>query len=110
MSTQPLAHNLRRLGHLDLPGGGQVVVEGDHAYHRPHEAAARHHASSTSRDPTKPRVVAQIELADDDSHTHKVRVVGDLMYRQRRAERAPLPAQGAGAPGPAREAPGRARP
>ena len=27
-----LAHNVRRLGHLDLAGAGQVTVVGSHAY------------------------------------------------------------------------------
>src|SRR5262245_62483426 len=27
-----LARNVRRLGHLDLPGAGQVTVRGSHAY------------------------------------------------------------------------------
>ena len=30
--TPKLAHNVSRLGHLDLPGAGQVLVEGNHAY------------------------------------------------------------------------------
>src|SRR6516165_2538848 len=29
---QTLARNVRRLGHLDLPGAGQVTVRGSHAY------------------------------------------------------------------------------
>ena len=34
MPDQPanLAHNLRRIAHLDLPGGGQVVVHDGYAY------------------------------------------------------------------------------
>jgi DNA-directed RNA polymerase sigma subunit (sigma70/sigma32) len=31
------------------------------------------------RDPAQPRVVATIKLPTDGSHTHKVRVVGDVM-------------------------------
>ena len=27
-----LARNIRRIGHLDLPGGGQVVVQDGYAY------------------------------------------------------------------------------
>ena len=27
-----LARNVRRLGHLDLPGAGQVTIAGDYAY------------------------------------------------------------------------------
>ena len=79
MSTQPLAHNVRRLGHLDLPGGGQVVVQGDHAFIG-HMKPPHGTTIVDIKDPTKPEVVAQIELADSYSHTHKVRVVGDLMY------------------------------
>ena len=75
----PLARNVRRLGHLDLPGGGQVTVQGHHAYvghmKPPHGTTIVDIA-----DPAKPVVVAQIRLQDSYSHTHKVRVVGDLMY------------------------------
>jgi hypothetical protein len=78
VSAKPLARNVRRIGHLDLPGGGQVVVEGTHAYvghmKPPHGTSILDVA-----DPAKPRIVAQIGLEGDDSHTHKVRVVGDLM-------------------------------
>ena len=28
----PLARNIRRLGHLDIPGGGQVVVQDGYAF------------------------------------------------------------------------------
>jgi len=31
-SSSPLAHRVKRLGHLDLPGSGQVVVQGNHAF------------------------------------------------------------------------------
>ncbi len=75
----PLARNLRRVGHLDLPGGGQVVVQGNHAFvghmKPPHGTTILDIAA-----PGKPKVVVQIELPDSSSHTHKVRVVGDLMY------------------------------
>ena len=40
-----LSHRLKRLGHLDLPGGGQVVVQGDYAYighmEAPHGGSSR---------------------------------------------------------------------
>ncbi len=74
-----LAHNLRRIGHLDIPGGGQLVVDGEFAFvghmEPPHGTTIIDVA-----DPAKPRVVASIETPDEYSHTHKVRVVGDLMY------------------------------
>lgn len=74
-----LARNLRRIGHLDLPGGEQVVVDGDFAFVGHMEPP---HGTSIIdvSDPAKPRVVATLETPDEYSHTHKVRVVGDLMY------------------------------
>ena len=75
-----LAHKVRRLGHLDLPGGGQVTVAGSHAYvgHIPSE---QHLGTSIIdiSDPRKPRVVATVMLDDHESHSHKVRVAGDIM-------------------------------
>jgi hypothetical protein len=76
----PLAHNVRRLGHIDLAGAGQVTVAGRHAYvgHLPNK---NHLGTSILdiSDPRAPRVVATITLDDHDSHSHKVRVAGDLM-------------------------------
>jgi len=78
--TAMLARNVRRLGHLDLPGAGQVTVRGSHAYvgHIPN---AVHLGTSIVDigDPRQPRVVATVTLDDHDSHSHKVRVVGDVM-------------------------------
>ena len=78
-SSNGLASNLRRVGHLDLPGGGQVVVQGDFAYVG-HMSPPHGTSIIDVADPANPRVVSTIELAGTDSHTHKVRVVGDLMY------------------------------
>jgi hypothetical protein len=74
-----LANNIKRIGHLDLEGGGQVVVQGGYAYvghmKPPHGTTIIDIA-----DPKKPRIVATVDAPDEYSHTHKVRVVGDLMY------------------------------
>src|SRR3972149_6879709 len=73
-----LAHKVRRLAHLDIPGGGQVVVQGNYAYighMRPPHGTPILDIS----DPRKPRVAAEIKLENDRSHTHKVRVAGDIM-------------------------------
>jgi LVIVD repeat-containing protein len=75
-----LARNVRRLGHLDLAGAGQVTLKGRYAYvgHTPNGA----HLGTTIldvSDPAHPRSVATIMLTDTTSHSHKVRVVGDLM-------------------------------
>src|ERR1700704_2235004 len=76
----PLARNVRRLGHLDLPGAGQVTVAGRFAYvgHIPNK---NHLGTSIIdiADPGNPRVVATITLDDQTSHSHKVRVAGDIM-------------------------------
>src|ERR671923_242540 len=32
ITTPKLAHNVTRISHLDLPGGGQVYVQGNYAY------------------------------------------------------------------------------
>src|SRR5919205_2603416 len=73
----PLARNVRRLGHLDLPGAGQVTVAGQFAYvgHIPNK---NHLGTSIIdiADPGNPRVVATITLDDQTSHSHKVRVAG----------------------------------
>lgn len=73
-----LARNVRRIGHLDLPGGGQVVVANGTAFvghmKPPHGTSIIDVA-----DPRNPKLLAQLNLGDDFSHTHKVRVVDDLM-------------------------------
>ena len=75
-----LARNVRRLGHLDLAGGGQVTIRGSHAFvgHIPNPD---HLGTSIIdiADPRQPRVVATIALDDHESHSNKVRVVGDIM-------------------------------
>ena len=76
----PLANQVRRIAHLDLPGAGQVYVSGDHCYvgHIPQKNGLGTTIVNVA-DPTDPKVVARIMLDDPDSHSHKVRVVGDLM-------------------------------
>ncbi|MGR3341640.1 MAG: hypothetical protein ACU0DI_00120 [Paracoccaceae bacterium] len=80
LSTEyTLQRNIKRIGHIDIPGGGQIVVDDGHAYvghMKPPDGTSIVDIS----DPAAPRVVATIDLPDLYSHTHKVRVVGDLMY------------------------------
>lgn len=74
----PLARRVKRLSHLDIPGGGQVFVQGDYAYigHlRPPHGTTILDVS----DPRKPCIVSQISIGDPYMHSHKVRVVGDVM-------------------------------
>jgi hypothetical protein len=73
-----LTRNVRRLSHLDLPGGGQVVVQGDYAYVG-HMKPPHGTSIIDVSDPKNPKLVTTIMLEDDRSHSHKVRVVGDVM-------------------------------
>ena len=75
-----LAHNVTPVSHLDLPGAGQVYVAGNYAYigHLPNPQQLGTSILDVS-DPRKPRVVSQIFLDDPDSHSHKARVIGDIM-------------------------------
>lgn len=72
------AANVRSVARLDIPGGGQVVVHDGYAY-----VGHMRPPSGTSiidvRNPEKPEVVAEIPPPSGRSHTHKVRVVGDLL-------------------------------
>jgi hypothetical protein len=85
-----LARNVRRLGHLDLPGAGQVTVAGNYAYvgHIPNKQNLGTSIIDIA-DPANPRVVATITLDDPTSHSHKVRVAGDIMVVNH--ERNPTP-------------------
>ena len=76
----PLARNVKRLSRLELPGAGQVYVAGQYAYigHIPNKEQLGTTILDVS-DPKKPRIVSQIFLDDPTSHSHKARVIGDLM-------------------------------
>jgi len=73
-----LARNIKPLGHLDIPGGGQVVVQDGYAYVG-HMKPPMGTSIIDVSDPARPSVVAHIAPPDDYSHTHKVRVFGDIM-------------------------------
>jgi hypothetical protein len=75
-----LEKNVRRLSRLELPGAGQVTVAGQYAYvgHITNKERLGTSILDVS-DPRKPRLVSQLQLDEPDSHSHKARVVGDLM-------------------------------
>jgi hypothetical protein len=75
-----LAHRVRRVGHLDLPGAGQVCIANGYAYvgHIPSPTQLGTSIVDIS-DPRHPRVVATITLDDPTSHSHKARAVGDIL-------------------------------
>ncbi|MEA2952896.1 MAG: hypothetical protein QOJ96_2416, partial [Alphaproteobacteria bacterium] len=74
-----LSHRVTQLGMLDIAGGGQIVVQGDYAFIG-HMKPPHGTSIIDVSDRKNPRLVAAIKLDGDASHTHKVRVVGDLMY------------------------------
>jgi hypothetical protein len=80
MESAKLSQNISRLSRIELPGAGQVFVSGKHAFvgHIPNKAQLGTSIVDIS-DPRNPRVVSQIHLDDPESHSHKARVVGDIM-------------------------------
>ncbi len=72
-----VSKNIKRIGRMDLPGGGSVVVENGYAYvghiDPPHGTSI-----IDVKDPKNPKVVAHLEIAEG-LHSHKVRVSGDIM-------------------------------
>lgn len=77
-TPMPTAKNVKKVARLDIAGGGQVYVEGNHCYVG-HMKPPHGTTIIDISDPKKPKVVGEITLPDHQSHTHKVRVIGDLM-------------------------------
>jgi len=75
-----LARNVKRVSHLDLPGAGQVYVAGKYAYvgHITNQDGLGTSILDVS-DPKKPKLLSQIPVGDRNSHSHKARVIGDIM-------------------------------
>lgn len=73
-----IAKNMRLVTRMDLTGGGQVTCDGTHVFvghmKPPHGTTIIDVA-----DPKNPKVIAALSLPDNRSHTHKVRVAGDIM-------------------------------
>src|SRR6185369_5486157 len=73
----PRIKGLRKIGYFDCPGGGQVYVNKGYAY-----VAHMDGPDGTTivdvKDPKRPRRVAHLQVPPG-VHSHKVRVVNDLM-------------------------------
>ncbi len=95
MSNHRLTHNVTRLSHMELTGAGQVYVEGGYAY-LGHITNVEKLGTSILdiSDPRKPRLVSQIFLDDPNSHSHKARVVGDIMIVNSEQNGSPLGRKG----------------
>ena len=70
--------NTSLVSHLDCPGGGQVWVDGTTLFIA-HMSAPHGTTIVDVSDPASPKVVTSIPVHDGKSHTHKVRVAGDIM-------------------------------
>jgi hypothetical protein len=70
--------NVRHLSRMEIPGGGQIVIHGRYAY-----VGHQHGPDATTifdiSDPRRPKIVSKLMTSHPWSHSHKVRVVGDLM-------------------------------
>lgn len=73
-----LARNVRRIARLDIPGGGQVTVDGNFVYIG-HMKPPHGTTIIDVSDPAHPKPVHTIMLPDAYSHTHKARVADELM-------------------------------
>ena len=74
----PVSKNIFRLATLNIPGGGQVTVENGLAFVG-HMDAPDGTTIIDVKDPSNPKILKQIFLDDGLSHTHKVRVAGNIM-------------------------------
>jgi len=80
-NTAPsLTKNVTRVSRLELQGAGQVYVEGQYAYigHITNKEGLGTSILDVS-DPKNPKLLAQIPVGDKNSHSHKARVIGDIM-------------------------------
>ena len=99
-----LARNVRRIGHLDLLGAGQVNIAGQFAYvgHIPNTQQLGTSIVDIS-DPASPRLVGTVTLDDPASHSHKVRVAGDIMVVNHERNMTPVGRRAEQMPGVRRE-------
>jgi hypothetical protein len=72
-----VSKNVKRIGRIDITGGGQVVVENGYAYVGHMEPP---HGTSIVdvKDPMDPKIIAQVDIPQG-VHSHKVRVCDDIM-------------------------------
>src|ERR1700751_888622 len=84
---------LRQVGYVDCAGGGQVVVQNGIAYVG-HMRSPHGTSIFDVRDPKNPKPLATIGMPPG-THSHKVRVAGDVMlvnHELNHADSNPVPA------------------
>jgi hypothetical protein len=72
-----VAKGFKEIGRIEIPGGGQVTVQGDYAYVG-HLTPPHGTSILDISNPAQPKVVAEIPVPSH-THSHKVRVHGDVM-------------------------------
>jgi hypothetical protein len=72
-----IREKIKMVSRIDIPGGGQVVVQDGTAYVG-HMDAPHGTSILDVKDPKHPRIISHIEIADG-LHSHKVQVHGDIM-------------------------------
>src|SRR5215216_1992569 len=78
-STAPRgSSNVRHLHRSELPGGGQIVIQGKHAFVG-HQVGPEGTTILDVSDPREPKIVSRIMVSHPWSHSHKARVTGDIM-------------------------------
>ena len=78
ITTVYKSSNVKHLCRMEIPGGSQIVFQGRYCF-----IGHQHGPDGTTildvSDPRAPKVVCKLMVAHPQTHTHKVRVVGDLM-------------------------------
>ena len=78
--------NIRHLCRMELAGGGQIVIDGNYAY-----IGHQHRPNGTTildiSDPRKPKILSTLTPNHPWSHSHKARIMGDLMFVNSEFER-----------------------
>lgn len=83
----PIAHNVKHIAYVDVPGGGQVFVSNGRAFVG-HMAPPAGTTVVDVTDPAKPSVVGFLSVPQN-RHSHKVRVHDNIMLVNSEAYRAP---------------------
>jgi len=77
----PICKGVREVARLDCRGGGQITVDNGIAYIG-HMMAPSGTSIVDVRDPMRPRIIAEIEIADG-LHSHKVQAANGIMLVNR---------------------------
>ncbi len=78
-TTPHASSNIRHLSRMELPGGGQIVIQGNFAFVG-HQNGPEGTTILDISDPRKPKILSRLMTPNFVTHTHKVRVVDDLMF------------------------------